>query len=201
MSSIEQRILELEMDAEASWVFNDVNLTMVMIVLFFASVFATMISSAKVFEQTSTSATSETTKNQLTEASSLLYYGEIGFPKASDTRGLPTKEAFNDDLLLIQAEEAGTGLFGNKVWEFQDVDIFRDRHNFTINLTKQGSFIHEDKSFSLQELKDHINEISKTKNVFVRLIVDKDTPIKLYEQARSNLWNETEAIHWKFITQ
>jgi hypothetical protein len=186
-------------EAEISWFFNDVTLNMVIIVLLLAVIFASLISfSEGTQEYSETPETTETKKPA--DLSSFDYYGETGFPSGKDNKGLPIKDRFNDDLILDATDSIRIGKSGNIVWNFEELSNIREKKILRIYVDEVGNITYEDNNISIPEGQKLIEETSRIHNTFVELYIQASAPVNIYEQMRNQLWNETEAIHWRFYT-
>lgn len=186
-------------EAEISWFFNDVTLNMVIIVLLLAVIFASLISfSEGVQEYTEEIETTETQKPS--DLSSFDYYGDDGFPSGADKKGFPVKDRFNDDLILNNDESIRIGKSGNIVWDFEELSNIREKKILRVYVDELGNLTYEDDVLSLIKLQEVIQEMSFKHNVFVELYIKSDAPITIYEQMRNQLWNDTDAVHWRFYT-
>lgn len=186
-------------DQEASWAFNDINLTMVIIMLFYAVLFASLISTTTQIQQETTS--SDIEKENPVDLSSLDHYGHIGFPQAQEIKGFPSKETFNDDLIVTENEAIRDGIFGDMVWNFDELDNLREKKIIQINVDRDGTLTYEGWVTSLQELQALIDDLSSEHHVFIEVHIDKEAPMGVYDRVRSFLWNDSDAVHWKFTTR
>ena len=190
-----------DLDLDGAYIMNDITLTTIIIILFFALVFATLASSAKILQQSSTTVVSQTTPQKPTEQTSNNHYGEVGFPEAESEKGLPEKEAFNQELVISESVTIRPGIIGNKVWNFETLDSSKERTNLVVYIDKHGELTFRNQTIEIEWMQKEINRLSLENHVFVKLIIDNQTSIKVYETVRSYLWNESDAIHWEFITE
>ncbi len=189
-------------DAEVSWFFNDINLTMVCIVLFLAIVFAVMIADSQQQAQ-GTNPDVETISREEkrpTELSSAAYYGDTGFPQAEMDKGFPTKDTFNEDLIITRGKTIRLGMGGNLVWDFEQMDNIRERKTLRVLADEAGNLRYMDEEIMVEELQGLIDTAAVKHNVFVELYLSPQTPVAVYEQLRDALWNDSAAVHWQFIT-
>lgn len=187
-------------EAEISWFFNDINLTMVILVLFFAIIFAAMIGESQGISSEQTQI-QETEKQRPTDVSSSTYYGEEGFPEAKKEKGFPVKETFNTDLILTDNGTLREGMEGNLVWDFENLSTLRDKFLVRLYAAENGTLTWDGRAVTVDEVKENINQKAQKHNVFVRLSISPSAPIHVYESLRNDLWNTTNAVHWSFFTE
>ncbi len=188
---------EQQAENEISWFFNDINLSMVMIILFFAVIFATMVSNTA--NQSAQNQNNNDTRMP-TELSASNFFGEIGFPQASEEKGFPTKETFNEDLIIIEKDTDRKGMEGNRVWEFEELSRAKNKKLVTINVSTEGQMQLDGQAQDMDSLKRFIDSQAEVFHVFVRIEISQNAPMVVYKDLRDQLWNDSDATHWEFIT-
>ncbi len=170
--------------------------------LFFAIIFASMISLSQGMRE-STVSQAELQKERPAELSNYEAFGDVGLPKSVEQKGFPTKDRFNEDLILIEQTSSTVrqGMAGNLVWDFEELSNIRDRELILVEVGADGTARLDGTSMNLSQLQAEINNRSRTNNVFVRLHIDPLAPVVVYENTRNQLWNESDAIHWQFTTK
>jgi len=190
---------QLETDADMSWTFNDINLTMIIIVLFFAVIFATLVSDAE--GESKSTITADVIENKPAQMANADFFGEQGFPKQQANKGFPSKDTFNRDLILNTADADREGMAGDKVWDFEELSRLQRQKFVQIQANHRGELFYLGEPVATDEMKDIVDELAQDYNVFVQLFIDKKAPVSVYERIRNYLWNDSSAVHWRFITE
>lgn len=187
---------------DASWAFNDINLTMIIIIMFFAMIFAVLMGEAQsIAESIEDQEISELQKQKPAELSSQDYYGDTGFPKAETIKGFPVKDTFNENLVVTESKTIRAGLSGNVTWDFENMDDIREKKYMRIYVNSNGEMRYEGQVMDIPGLQREVDALHKKHNVFIELYISPNVSVGVYEQIRNYLWNESNALHWRFITQ
>lgn len=181
---------------ELSWTFNDFILGFLMIIMMMASVFA-LFSNAVVVDSFINQC--DDPNDPKCGAGNTIFGGRqrgIADDKLVEMESAAAAEESNKAI----RKWAGIGdLGGDSEIAFTVPSLSPQKENLVFRIQPDGTIFYRNEVKSVGDIRNLINTLAVEKGVFLEAIVDKDVSFETYKRVKNQLWDLTDAEHWRDV--